>query len=71
MLRRSYEVRVVIDEPRNHRLPTQIESLRRGAGELGDLLVFPYCDDAPAFDSHRLGNCEAIIDGDDLTVDKD
>src|SRR5262245_15326084 len=59
---------VIVDKPWNHRLSAQVDLSRRSAGEVGDILVLSYCDDALAFDRDCLGDGKAIINGDDLAA---
>jgi hypothetical protein len=68
---RAEQVHVVVDESRDDRAPTKVDPARGGRRQLQDLRIGPHCHDAIAADGDRVRQCEALVDGDDLSVRED
>ena len=65
------EMHVVVDESGNDRTPAQVDAPRGRRCELRHLGISADSDDAIAADGDGLGDREALVDGDDLSVRED
>jgi hypothetical protein len=64
-------VHVRVDQSRQHRLASEIDPRRAGAGQPQDLGIAAHGKDPPVADRHRLHDPELGIDGHDLAVVED
>ena len=61
-------MRVIVDQPRNHRLAAQVDFARLAPGDFFHRGVASSRDDTLVLDCERLCDSEMIIDGDDFAV---
>ena len=69
-MRRANRVHVRIDQPRNHRAPSEIDHARLLAREAPDRSRFSERDNAPVADCERLVHGAALVGRDDLAVEQ-
>ena len=70
VFRGTHEMRVVVDQPWDHGATIEIHDAGRRPFELLDIGGAADRDDALALDRKRLGDREAVVDGDDLAVEE-
>src|SRR5712691_1702599 len=70
VFRGTHEMRVVVDQPGDHGATIEIHDAGRRPFELLDIGGAADRDDALALDRKRLSNREAVVDRDDLAVEK-